>query len=79
MWNLELARGFTYTLHISPTRDGAHVLIPIALKGPPTSFLECLDTSVASVDQRLGFSSTLVNFRGRMLSSCPSSPPGESP
>jgi hypothetical protein len=44
---LELARGFTYTLHVSPPRDGAHVLVPGTLKGPPTSFLRCLDTSVA--------------------------------
>jgi hypothetical protein len=44
---LELARGFTYTLHVGPPRDGAHVLTPDALKGPPTSFLLCLDTSVA--------------------------------
>ncbi len=29
------------------SRDGAHVLIPDALKGPPTSFLQCIDTSVA--------------------------------
>ncbi len=44
---LELARGLTYTLHVSPPRDGAYVLVPGTLKGPPTSFLLCLDTSVA--------------------------------
>ncbi len=44
---LELARGFTYTLHVGPPRDGAHVLTPDTLKGPPMSFLQCLDTSVA--------------------------------
>ncbi len=44
---LELARGFTYTLHVSPPRNGAHVLVPGTLKGPPMSFLRCLDTSVA--------------------------------
>jgi hypothetical protein len=28
MCYLELARGFTYTLHISPPRDGAHAWYP---------------------------------------------------
>jgi hypothetical protein len=36
---LELACGFTYTLHISPPRDGGTRAIPEVLKGPPMSFL----------------------------------------
>ncbi len=35
---LELARGITYTLHISPPRDGDLRAIPVVLKGPPMSF-----------------------------------------
>jgi hypothetical protein len=32
---LELAHGFTYTLHVSPPRDGGPRAIPEVLKGPP--------------------------------------------
>ncbi len=32
---LELSRGFTYTLHISPLAMGARVLFPRSLKDPP--------------------------------------------
>jgi hypothetical protein len=35
---LELARGTTYTLHVSPPCDGDPRAIPVVLKGPPMSF-----------------------------------------
>jgi hypothetical protein len=35
---LELARGLTYTLHVSPPRDGDPRAVPVDLKGPPMSF-----------------------------------------
>ncbi len=35
---LELARGFTYTLHIGPLRDGGPCAVPVVLKGPSISF-----------------------------------------
>jgi hypothetical protein len=38
MYYLELACGITYTLHVSPPRDGGPRAIPVVLKGPPMSF-----------------------------------------
>jgi hypothetical protein len=35
---LKLARGITYTLHVSPPRDGSPRAILVVLKGPPMSF-----------------------------------------
>jgi hypothetical protein len=36
---LELARGSTYTLHVSPPHDGGQRAVPEVLKGPSMSFL----------------------------------------
>jgi hypothetical protein len=36
---LELARGSTYTLHVSPPRNGGRHAVPEVLKGPSMSFL----------------------------------------
>ncbi len=41
---LELARGFTYTVHVNPPRDGGPRAIPEVLKGPPMSFLHLVLT-----------------------------------
>ncbi len=37
---LELARGSTYTLHVSPPRDGVHVLVLVPFKGLPRPSLD---------------------------------------
>jgi hypothetical protein len=62
---LELARGFIYTLHVSPHCDGAHVLIPEALKGPPTFFLQCLNSFVCLSWPKVRLVLHASDFRGR--------------
>jgi|LakMenE18May11ns_1017448.scaffolds.fasta_scaffold9655040_2 hypothetical protein len=74
---LELARGTTYTLHVSPPRDGGPRAVPVVLKGPPMSFYHLVSYILSWQGQV--FFSTLVNFRGRHVVLCPSFPPRAPP
>ncbi len=44
MCYVELARGFAYTLHINPPRNGGQRAVPEVLKGPSMSFLHLVPT-----------------------------------
>ncbi len=41
---LKLARGFAYTLHVNPPRDGGQRAVPEVLKGPSMSFYNLVST-----------------------------------
>ncbi len=81
MCYLKPVRAFTYTLHVSPPRDGDPSAIPEVLKGPTMSFLHLVSKHLLLKLKKRGVKSPPCWWTSgaATLSSCPSPLPRDSP